>query len=236
MSATGDDFVNQVLNANDVELAKLLLDDFIRIQRDSLPIDLRKPALVNQLLDCPSRRVPIRNQILNLTQHIDRSFVDPHKSRIVHLSQPQQPHYCSPVRVHLVHAFDPDHQRNLRLLRNEKRILSLCLLFRKDFNKEIKKRGRQLVSFWRSNHGRHPDIPFCIFELLRCIPALAFYFFHDALPSLFFAAPRILCLAFLSLSGFPEPAFSCFKSKSKNLGRQLPFFFFFFFFYSCSIF
>ena len=76
----------------------------------------------------------------------------------------------------------------------------------------------------------NPDIPFCIFELLRCIPALAFYFFHDALPSLFFAAPRILCLAFLSLSGFPEPAFSCFKSKSKNLGRQLPFFFFFFFF------
>lgn len=90
VGAAGVDFVNQVLNANDVVLSENPFNNTVVSDRDALLVYLSKAALVNQLLDKLKRGLTVHDIGLDKAKHVDSSFVELDKNGIVDLAQAQQ--------------------------------------------------------------------------------------------------------------------------------------------------
>lgn len=83
-------FVNEILNGEDVELAKRLLDDAVVGERDALLVDLTVSALVDKLTDSLQVRLAVCDIRLDQTKHLLGSPGDLDENTIVDLEQTEE--------------------------------------------------------------------------------------------------------------------------------------------------
>ena len=86
----GFNFVDQIFNGNDVELAQSISDDFIGGKGNSLLVDLTESSLVDQVRNSLSSGITEGNIRLDLLEHVQGSSVDSDKGSVVDLSESEQ--------------------------------------------------------------------------------------------------------------------------------------------------
>lgn len=82
--------MDQILNANDVGLAQLVLDQLIAGDRDPLAVYLGETPLVNQLPDGFQIGVSPGNVGLANTEHVDRGLVQSDEHSVVDLEETEE--------------------------------------------------------------------------------------------------------------------------------------------------
>jgi len=92
------DFSDQVFNANDVEFAEFLLNNFIGGEGNSLLVDLAVTSLIDQVSNSGSGRITESNKGLDLLDHVKSSSVDSDEDAIVYLSESEQLEDLSDLR------------------------------------------------------------------------------------------------------------------------------------------
>jgi len=75
VGADGPDFVDQVLNAGDAELAKDLLNDRVVVEGDSGAVNLSVTSSVDKLLNGGAGGVAVGDQGLNVSNHVHGGLV-----------------------------------------------------------------------------------------------------------------------------------------------------------------
>lgn len=85
VGADGEDLVDEVLDADDAELAQVGLDEPVVRQGDALPVDLAVPPLVDELAHGLDRGEAVRDVGLHDLQHFRRGFGEPHEDGVVDL-------------------------------------------------------------------------------------------------------------------------------------------------------
>merc|ERR1712113_183450 len=85
-----EDLVHEILHANNIDLAKVVLNDLIVRQSDPLLVNFAESTLVKQVTDGLEVRGPISNVRLHHSQHVDRGLVQFHEHTIVDLAQTKE--------------------------------------------------------------------------------------------------------------------------------------------------
>lgn len=86
----GDDLVDQVLHADDAVLAKVLLDDRVVREGDSLAVDLAVAALVDELLDALQVGVTVGNPRLDNLDHLRGRLGHANEHAVVDLEKTEE--------------------------------------------------------------------------------------------------------------------------------------------------
>jgi len=110
-----EDLVNQVLDADDAVFAKVLLDQGIVRQRDTLLVDLAISTLVDQLADGLQVGVAVGNEGLDNAEHLDGSLGKANEDTIVDLEKTEELESLALLGVDLVDTLDTDHKSKLGL-------------------------------------------------------------------------------------------------------------------------
>lgn len=92
MGSNGEDFVDQIFNADDAKLTESFLDYLVLVDDDSLSINLTETSLVDQLSDGFKVGVPEGDERLSNTEHFSGGFVDFDEDSIVDLSESEELH------------------------------------------------------------------------------------------------------------------------------------------------
>ena len=100
--ASVDDLVDQVLNWGDALLGEGVLDDAVVGQGDSWSVDLAETSLVDQVGDGLLGGVAVSNVWLNLSDHVDGGLVEFDEDTVVELSQSEELHDLSALRIQLI--------------------------------------------------------------------------------------------------------------------------------------
>jgi len=85
----GEDFVDEILNANDTEFSQSLLDDFVG-ERASPSLKLSESSLVNEFADRLEVGVAPGDVRVSDPQHAQRCLVQLHESGVVDLTKTEQ--------------------------------------------------------------------------------------------------------------------------------------------------
>lgn len=109
----GGDFVDQVLNADDVLLSEDLLHGEVGAQRDSLSVDLTETSLVDQLGNGGSVRISEGDVRLDLSQQVLGGLVSSDEDGVVDLSQSEQLQDLSLLWSNSVDTLSSDDQEQL---------------------------------------------------------------------------------------------------------------------------
>ena len=88
--ADGDDLVDQILHADDAELAQMVLDELVVRQRDALLVDLAVAALVDQLADGLQVRVAVGDVRVHNCEHFLRSLGETDEDSIIDLEEAEE--------------------------------------------------------------------------------------------------------------------------------------------------
>lgn len=115
MWAHSDDFMNQVLDTDDVELAEGLLNHLVLCDPVSLLLDLRESSLVDQLPDCADCRISPGDEGFSQSQHVQSSLVQSDEDTVVDLSQSQKLQNFPWLGSKTIDTSDPDHEGQLGL-------------------------------------------------------------------------------------------------------------------------
>merc|ERR1712117_587557 len=108
VGSDGDDLVDEVLDANDAELAKLLLDDVVGRDGRSASVLLDKAPLVHQLADrLEGGRSPGDVGLAN-PQHVDGGLVQLDEDTVVDLSETEELESLLDLGSDLVDTTDAD--------------------------------------------------------------------------------------------------------------------------------
>jgi len=116
--ANGENFVDQVFDANDILFAEILLNNGVVGDRQTLSLDLGISALVNQLTDSLQTRITPSDVRIGDTKHLDSSFVQLDKNTVVDLTQTKKLKDLARGRMNLVDATNSDDERKLGLIRD----------------------------------------------------------------------------------------------------------------------
>jgi len=126
VGADGEDLVDQILNADDVVLAKVLLDDGVVGERNALLLSgLGVSTLVDKLTDGLEVRVTVCDERLNDLEHLECRLGQAHEYTVVDLEKTQELKSLPLLRVDLVDTLDTDDEDKLRLGRDV--VAALCL-------------------------------------------------------------------------------------------------------------
>lgn len=87
VGAHGHDLVNQILHADDAQLAKLLFDDRIVGQWDALLVNFSISALVDEVADCLDGRVAVGDVWFDNLQHLGGGLGEFDEDGIVDLEE-----------------------------------------------------------------------------------------------------------------------------------------------------
>ena len=90
VGAHSEDFVDEVLDAHDVVLAKGRGNHLIRAERNALSAHLAKSTLVDELSYRLQVGVPVGNEGLDQVQHLLGGSVDADKHAVVDLAQTEE--------------------------------------------------------------------------------------------------------------------------------------------------
>jgi len=110
MSSDIDKFSDQVFNADNVELSKSLLDDFIAGDGDSLLVDLSVSSLVDHLGEGVSSGISECDIRFDLLDHVKGGSVNSDQNGLVDLSESEQLEDLFGTGSHIVDTSDSDHK------------------------------------------------------------------------------------------------------------------------------
>lgn len=125
VGANGVDLVDQVLNADNAELAEVLLDDGVVSERDALLVDLAVSALVDELADGLEVGVTVGDVGLDDLQHLNGGLGDLDEAAVVDLEKTEELQGLALLGVNLVDTLDADNEGELGLSRDVERALLL---------------------------------------------------------------------------------------------------------------
>lgn len=123
----GKDFVNQVLHANDVDVAKGSADYGIGADGDSLSANFAKASLVDELSNRLHVGGAIGNVGLHHAKHLNGSSIQTNEDGIIYLTQTKQLEDLLDLRRDTNDTADTDHNGNLVLRRNIDLVIGLGL-------------------------------------------------------------------------------------------------------------
>jgi hypothetical protein len=107
VGADGVDLVDEVLDADDAVLAKVLLDNLVVGERDALLVDLAVPALVDELTDVLERGVTVGDVGLDDLEHLSGGLGHLDENAIVDLEKTEQLEGLALLGVDLVDTVQP---------------------------------------------------------------------------------------------------------------------------------
>jgi hypothetical protein len=90
VGADGEDFVDEILNADDAELAEVLLDELIVGNGKALLVDLSVSTLVDKLADSLQVGVAVGNEWLDNLQHLGGGLGEPDEDTVVDLKETEK--------------------------------------------------------------------------------------------------------------------------------------------------
>ena len=106
----GVDLVDQIFSTNNVVLAKLLFNDGIVGDSDTLSVDLGISTLVDEVADGLQARVSPGNVRVDNTEHLDSGLVQLDEDTIIDLSQTEKLKNLAGTRVDLVDTTNTDNE------------------------------------------------------------------------------------------------------------------------------
>jgi len=115
VGADGDDFVDEVLHADDAVLAEVLLNDGVVGEGDALAVNLAVSTLVDELLDALEVGVTIGNPGLDDLDHLSGSLSDANEDTVVDLEEAEELEDLARLRGDLVDTLDADNEDELGL-------------------------------------------------------------------------------------------------------------------------
>lgn len=115
VGADSVNLVDEVLHADDAILAKVVLDDGVVGERETLLVDLAISALVDKLADGLQVGVTVCDEWLDDTQHLDGSLGQADEDTIVDLQETEQLKGLALLGVNLVDTLDADDEGELGL-------------------------------------------------------------------------------------------------------------------------
>lgn len=118
VGANGVDLVNQVLNADNAELAEVLLNDGVVGKRNALLVDLAVTALVDELTHRLEVGVTVGDVGLDDLQHLDGSLGELDEDAVVDLEKTKELEGLALLGVNLVDTLDADDEGELGLSRD----------------------------------------------------------------------------------------------------------------------
>lgn len=123
VGANGVDLVDQILHADNAELAEVLLDDLVVGEGSALLVDLSVTTLVQKLADGLQVGVTVGNVGVDDGQHLLGSLGETDESTRVDLEQTQELEDLAGLRGNLVDTLDTDNEDELGLTLNEEAAL-----------------------------------------------------------------------------------------------------------------
>lgn len=120
VGSTGQNLVNQVLNADDAVLSKVGLDDLVVGDGNTAVVDLGKTSLVNELSHGLLVGISESDVRLNESEHVPGGLCELNEHTIVDLSQTQELQYLSGLGVKSVDTSKTNDESNLCLGFTEK--------------------------------------------------------------------------------------------------------------------
>jgi len=102
VGADGEDLVNEILNADDAELAEVLLDELVVSDRQTLLVDLSVSALVDELADGLQVGVAVGDEGLDNLQHLGGGLGELDEDTIVDLEETEELERLALLGVDLV--------------------------------------------------------------------------------------------------------------------------------------
>lgn len=119
VGADRPELVDQVLNAGDAELAKLVVDHRVVLDGDAGAVDLAVAAGVDQLADGVAAGETVGDQGVDTSDHVPGSLVELHEGAVVDLAETEQLHDLLLLGGQLVDTADTDHEGKLGLALHE---------------------------------------------------------------------------------------------------------------------
>ena len=98
----GHNLMDQILDADDAEFAKVLLDDLVVGERDSLLVNLSIASLVDEVADALYRGIAVRDVGFDYFEHFGGGFGDFDKDAVVDLEETEELHDLAGFGGHLV--------------------------------------------------------------------------------------------------------------------------------------
>jgi hypothetical protein len=127
VGADGVELVDEVLDADNAVLAKVLLDDLVVRERETLLVDLSVAALVDELADGLEVGVTVGDERLDDLEHLDGGLGQLDEDTIVDLEETEKLEGLALLGVNLVDTLDADDEGELGLGGDEERVLLLSL-------------------------------------------------------------------------------------------------------------
>jgi len=121
MGSDSVDFVDQIFNADDLELTKSLFNDFIGGNGDSLLVDLSITSLVDHVGDGMSGGETESDIRFDFLDHVKSSSVNSDEGGVVNLSKTEQLEDLFDLRSKIVDTSDSDHKDDSRFSGNVER-------------------------------------------------------------------------------------------------------------------
>lgn len=118
VGANGVDLVDQVLNADNAELAEVLLNDGVVGKSNALLVNLAVTALVDELTDGLEVGVTVGDVGLNDLQHLSGSLGKLDEDTVVDLEKTEELEGLALLGVNLVDTLDADDEGELGLSRD----------------------------------------------------------------------------------------------------------------------
>jgi hypothetical protein len=125
VGADSHDLVDQVLNADDAVLAKVLLNDRVVGEGNALAVDLAVSTLVDELLDALQVGVAIGNPRLNNLDHLGSGLGDANEDAVVDLEEAEKLKDLARLGGDLVDTLDADDEDQLGLSGHVERTILL---------------------------------------------------------------------------------------------------------------
>lgn len=125
--SNSENFVNDIFNAIDSNVAKGSLDNVVGAERNTLARDLAIATLVDQLTDRLQVRISVSNEGLNKSEHLDGGTVDANEHTVVDLAKSQQLEDLLDLGGHTDDTTNSDDEDKLLLRRNVDLVVSLGL-------------------------------------------------------------------------------------------------------------
>jgi len=126
VGANSVDLVDDILDAGDAELAKVLLDELVVGDGQTLLVDLSVAALVDELTDSLEVGVAVSDEWLDNLQHLTGSLGELDEDTVVDLEETEEVEGLALLGVNLVDTLDADDESELGLGRDVERALPLC--------------------------------------------------------------------------------------------------------------